>query len=255
MPITVSQLAIAPVKGLRLAPVDELDVRTTGAVGDRAYVVIDEHNELLLTARTPRLLQVAQRWDPRSGELTLGFPGSVQVTGAPVPGEAMSTALYNGRRVSGRLTRGPHSAALSEHLGSPVRLVALDPAEVGTDDFPVSLMSSASVAAVGEALGAAAPDPRRFRMTITIDGAEPWEENAWAGREIQIGEARLRVTEPVPRCVVTTRSPDSGRRDLPILKTLAELHGKRNVVFGVWCEVSAPGRVRRGDHVVGGGTA
>lgn len=255
MPITVSQLAIAPVKGLRLASADELDLRATGAVGDRAYVVIDEHNELLLTARTPRLLQVTQRWDPRSGDLTLGFPGGVQVTGAPVPGEAMSTALYNGRRVSGRLTHGPHSGALSEHLGRPVRLVALDPAEVGADDFPVSLMSSASMAAVGEALGAATPDPRRFRMTITVDGAEPWEENGWTGRDIQVGEPRLRVIEPVPRCVVTTRDPDRGRRDLPILKTLAELHGKRNVVFGVWCEVSAPGRVRRGDQVVADTTA
>lgn len=255
MPITVSQLAIAPVKGLRLAPVDELELRATGAVGDRAYVLVDENGKLLLTARTPRLLQVSQRWDPLSGALTLGFPGGAQVTAAPAPGEAMSTALYHGRRIGGRLTEGPHSGALSEHLGRPVRLVALDPAEQGADDFPVSLMSAASVAAVGAALGAAAFDPRRFRMTITVDGAEPWEENGWAGREIGIGRARLRVIEPVPRCVVTTRDPDRGRRDLPILRTLAELHGKRNVVFGVWCEVGAPGRVRRGDQVAVGGTA
>ncbi len=255
MPITVSALAIAPVKGLRLAPVDELDIRETGAVGDRAFVVVDEQNELLLTARTPQLLQVSQRWDSGSGELTLGFPGGEEVNAAPIPGEAVTTAQYDGRRVSGRLARGPHSGALSEHLGRDVRLVALDPAEVGADDSPVSLMSTASVSALGEALGVATPDPRRFRMTITVDGAAAWEENGWTGREIEVGDVRLRVVEPVPRCVVTTRDPDRGRRDLPILKTLAELHGKRNVNFGVWCEVSAPGRVRRGDQVVGGGTA
>ncbi|MDQ5833369.1 MAG: MOSC domain-containing protein, partial [Actinomycetota bacterium] len=73
--ITVSELAIAPVKGLRLTPVEELKLRTSGAVGDRAFVVVDEADHaLLLTARTPTLVQVAQRWDPVSGELTLSFP-------------------------------------------------------------------------------------------------------------------------------------------------------------------------------------
>jgi uncharacterized protein YcbX len=69
------------------------------------------------------------------------------------------------------------------------------------------------------------------------------------GRELAAGDAVLRVTEPVPRCVVTTRHPDSGRRDAPTLKRLAELRGKRDVTFGVWCEVVAPGRVRVGDQV------
>ena len=37
---------------------------------------------------------------------------------------------------------------------------------------------------------------------------------------------------------------------MPVLHTLAELRGKQNVTFGVWCEVERPGRVRRGDPVV-----
>jgi uncharacterized protein YcbX len=93
------------------------------------------------------------------------------------------------------------------------------------------------------------PDPRRFRMTITIDGVDAWEEHGWGGRELAVGDAVLRVTAPVPRCVVTTRDPEDGRRDLPTLKALAQLRGKDDVTFGVWCEVVAPGRVRRGDAV------
>jgi uncharacterized protein len=53
----------------------------------------------------------------------------------------------------------------------------------------------------------------------------------------------------VPRCAVTTRDPDTGRRDVPTLKALAQLRGKRDVTFGVWCDVVAPGRIRRGDAV------
>jgi uncharacterized protein len=250
MPITVSELAIAPVKGLRLTQADELEIQASGAVGDRAFVVVDDKSRLLLTTRTPRLVQVAQRWDPASGELTLSFPDGGEVSGVPRMGETVATGLYDGRRVSGRLVSGAHPEALSEHLGRPVRLVALDANEVGADDFPVTLMSTASVVALGEALDGGVPDPRRFRMTITVDGAAAWEEHAWAGREVDVGEVRLRIVDPVPRCVVTTRDPENGHRDVPVLQTLAKLRGKKNVSFGVWCETARPGWVRRGDPVV-----
>ena len=171
MPITVSDLAIAPVKGLRLAQADELEIGESGAVGDRAFVVVDENDGALMqTARTPTLVQVAQRWDPGSRELTLRFPDGAEVGGVPTPGKPVSTGLYDGRRVDGRLASGPHSEALSAHLGRPVRLLMLDRDEVGADDYPVTLMSSASVAALGGAMPGGIPDPRRFRMTITAGG-------------------------------------------------------------------------------------
>ena len=107
-----------------------------------------------------------------------------------------------------------------------------------------------TLAALAPALGGALPDPRRFRMTLTIDGVEAWGEDGWRGREVAIGDAaRLRVTAPVPRCVVTTRDPDDGHRDLPTLKALAELRGGWRAHFGVWCDVVAAGPVRRGDPV------
>jgi uncharacterized protein YcbX len=241
VPAAVTQLTTAPVKGLRVAAADELDIGPSGPAGDRAFLVVDEENRLLLSTRTPTLLQVAARWD--DGRLALTFPDGRVVAAVPEPGVAAATANYEGRRISGRLVDGEHAEALSDHLGRPVRLLARDPADRGADDAPVTLMSEASLYAVG------VPDPRRFRMTITIDGVGPWEEHGWGGRELAAGDAVLRVTEPVPRCVVTTRDPDSGRRDAPTLKRLAELRGKHDVTFGVWCEVVAPGRVRVGDQV------
>ena len=56
------------------------------------------------------------------------------------------------------------------------------------------------------------PDPRRFRMTMELDGCEPLEEDTWAGRRIEVGEAIVRMGDPVPRCVVTTLDPDRARR-------------------------------------------
>ena len=250
MPIIVSDLAIAPVKGLRLMRMDELEIGPTGPAGDRAFVVVDDQHALMQTSRTPTLLQVAQRWDPGSGELALRFADGSEVAAVPRPDQPISTGLYDGRRVSGRLVPGPHSEALSDHLDRRVWLVALDRTEVGADDFPVSLMSTASLDALSQALDGDVPDARRFRMSITVDGAGAWDENGWAGSEVDVGEVRVRIVEPVPRCVVTTRDPDEGRRDVPVLKALAALHGKKDVTFGVWCEVSRPGRVRLGDPVV-----
>ena len=239
--VTVTALAFAPVKGMRLAAADRLDLGPTGAAGDRAFLVVDDEDRLLLSTRTPALLEVAARWD--GGTLTLTFPDGRAVAAVPEPGRPVTTANYEGRPIAGRLVAGELAAALSEHLGRPVRLLARDPGERGADDAPVTLMSEASLAALG------VPDPRRFRMTITIDGVGPWEEHGWGGRELAAGDAVLRVTDPVPRCAVTTRDPESGRRDMPTLKALAELRGKDDVRFGVWCEVVAPGRVRVGDVV------
>jgi uncharacterized protein YcbX len=247
VPATVTELAIAPVKGLRVAGVDELDIGPAGPVDDRAFLVVDADNALLLTSRTPALLEVAARRE--DGMLTLTFPDGRAVAAVPEPGERAETANYEGRRIAGRLVDGELAEALSEHLQRPVRLLARDAADRGADDAPVTLMSQASLEALAPALDGALPDPRRFRMTITIDGVDAWEEHGWGGRELAVGAAVLRVTEPVPRCVVTTRDPERGRRDLPTLKALATLRGKDDVTFGVWCEVVAPGRIRVGDAV------
>jgi uncharacterized protein len=113
----------------------------------------------------------------------------------------------------------------------------------------VTLMSRASLEALAPALDGAVPDARRFRMTIAIDGVAAWEEHGWAGREIAAGEALLRGLDPVPRCVVTTRDPDAGTTDAPVLAALAQLRGKRDVTFGIWCAVLRPGAIRVGDPV------
>jgi uncharacterized protein YcbX len=247
MSATVTQLSIAPVKGMRLAAAEALELGPTGARGDRAFCVVDPETKLLLTTRTPGLLQIVPRWD---GEvLALSFPDGSEVAAPPALGARASTANYGGREIHGRLVGGAHADAVSAHLGRSVQLLARDEGERLADDAPVTLMSAASLAALAPALDGAAPDARRFRMTIAIDGVEAWEEHGWAGREIAAGEALLRGVDPVPRCVVTTRDPDDGRTDVPVLAALAALRGKRDVTFGIWCEVLRPGTVRIGDPV------
>ena len=111
-------------------------------------------------------------------------------------------------------------------------------------------MSEASLHALATEFSGTVPDSRRFRMTITVTGADAWAEHGWGGQQVTIGDITLRVLEPVPRCVVTTRNPESGATDARILHALAKLRGKDDITFGVWCEITQPGHIQLGDLVV-----
>jgi uncharacterized protein YcbX len=245
---TVAGLSIAPVKGLRLVDVDAVDLGPAGPAGDRAFHLREADGTIALTTRNARLVQVVPAWDAAREELALAFPDGSRVAAPVSLGEPVTTAYYDGRPVRGQVVEGPFGAAVSAFLGRPVSLVARAEDEVGGDDHPVTLMSTASLAALGAALGSDV-DGRRFRMTVTIEGVGPWEEHGWAGRAVRVGAAVLRVAAPTVRCVVTTRDPDVGRTDAPVLRALAGLRGKDDVTFGVWCDVVEPGAVRVGDAV------
>jgi uncharacterized protein len=249
MPVTVSQLAIAPVKGMRLQCISEVEFGQHGVAGDREFLVIGQDGKLLLTSHTPALLQVEPAWDPARNLLTLSFPDGDVVQGAPEPGARATIWTYDGREIPGWIIPGRLSAALSGYLGRPVHLFKRAPEHIGTDDQPVTLMSQASLQALAPEFNGTAPDSRRFRMTITIAGTDAWAEHAWRGQKVTIGEVILRVIAPVPRCVVTTRNPESGATDARILHALARLRGNSDITFGVWCDILRPGRIHVGSVV------
>ena len=58
-------------------------------------------------------------------------------------------------------------------------------------------------------------------MTFELEGCAPHEEDTWAGRRVRVGTALLRIYGQVPRCVVTTQSPETGLKDFETLKTIA----------------------------------
>ena len=250
MPVTVAELAVAPVKGMRLQSTSEVELGERGVTADRDFLVIGADGTLLLTSKAPALLQVEPAWDRDRNVLTLTFPDGEVIQDTPELGAAATTKMYDGREIPGWIVPGALSAALSSYLGRSVHLFKRAPEHLGNDDEPVTLMSQASLQALAPEFDGSAPDSRRFRMTITITGTEAWAEHAWQGQAVTIGEVILRVIAPVPRCVVTTRNPDSGATDARILHALARLRGKNDITFGVWCDILRSGRVHVGDLVM-----
>jgi uncharacterized protein len=250
VPVTVSQLSIAPVKGMRLQRTGEVQLEQHGITGDREFLVIGDDGKLLLTSHTPALLQVEPSWNRAQNVLTLAFPDGDVVHDTPEPGAHATTRMYDGREIPGWIIPGPLSAALSGYLGRAVHLFKRAPEHIGSDDEPVTLMSEASLQALAPEFNCTAPDARRFRMTITITGTDAWAEHGWRGQQVTIGKVILGVIAPVPRCAVTTHNPESGATDLRILHALARLRGKNDITFGVWCEILRPGRIHVGDAVM-----
>jgi uncharacterized protein len=253
VPVAVCQLAIAPVKGMRLQHVGEVQLGPHEVTGDRDFLVIGQDGKLLLTARTPALLSIEPAWDRARNALELRFPDGNVVQDTPEPGAPAVTRMYNGRKIPGWIIPGPLSDALSGYLGQQVHLFRRDQEHLGHDDQPVTLMSEASLRALAPEFNGTTPDQRRFRMTITITGIQAWAEHAWGGQNVSIGEVILRVVAPVPRCVITTRNPESGATDARVLHALARLRGKDDITFGVWCEIIRPGHIHVGDLVIPAG--
>jgi uncharacterized protein YcbX len=248
----VSRLSIAPVKGLALVHPEEVFVAPEGVAENRRFFLLEESGEWVGARKDGRLLTIRPAYATDPEWLSLGFPDGSEVAGEVRLGDAVATDMW-GVELTGRVVEGPWADALSRFLGRPVRLVRADRPGVDRDFGPVTLVSEASLAELARRSGAnGAVDGRRFRMLVGVDGCAAHEEDGWCGRRIAIGEAVVRVLEPVARCVLTTVNPATGVRDLDTLREIKDYRGLRegkNIDFGVVGDVVRPGRVRVGDPV------
>jgi uncharacterized protein len=252
---TVSWLSVAPVKGLALTRRDELALESFGALENRRFHLLDERGRFVngLTRLERSLFAVVPRWEPDADTLSLTFPDGSIVDGRIELGEPVSTWFYN-RAEPGRIVEGPWAQALSGYAGRELRLARTDEPGRAVDraDGSVSIVSDASVDELARQAGVDDADARRFRMLVGVQGGEPHVEDTWIGRDVRFGEAVVRVHEQVARCAITTKNPDTGERDLDTLRVINAYRGTRGrkqIDFGVYGEVVAPGRVRVGDRV------
>lgn len=255
MTARVAWISVAPVKGMALDGRHEVQLEPAGVRDNRRFHVIGEGGRLLNGKQLGELQQIRASWDEEAGTLTFRFPDGSVADGRVELGEPVSTNFY-GRDVPGRLVVGPWSAALTSFVGRELRLVRPEQAGDGVDRgrAGVSILSTGSLEAMRVAAGLSEPiDFRRFRMLFGVEGIGPHEEDSWVGRRVRIGDAVVAVRGNVGRCIVTSRHPETGVRNLPTLDVLAEyrdgVETTEPLPFGVWGRVETPGRVALGDPV------
>lgn len=181
----------------------------------------------------PAATAVTCRYEESAGEITLEHPRFPPISANPTSQDGANAIIdWIGK--------------LDPPL-APVAIHAAPKRGLSDTDFPsISLINLASLLALGQ-FTPAPISPLRWRANLMMDGAEPWQEFAWIGRELFIGEARLRVVEPIKRCKMTMCDPMSGERDLPMLELLKKATGSEN--FGVYCEVTRTGDIAPGSPI------
>lgn len=183
-------------------------------------------------AKSPALMAVESTLDEASATVTLTHPGRDAITFRPDDPADLPRFLDWVRPLT----------APSRAL--PTRIVSAGRGMTDSDFPSVSILSNASLADLSARMGVAL-SPHRFRGNLWLEGAAPWEEFDWIGREIRIGGATLRIDERITRCVATKVDPATGTPDADTLSTLETAFGHQD--FGVYATVIEGGEIATGD--------
>jgi uncharacterized protein YcbX len=239
----IARINVTAVKSLALDHPVAVELTTAGAVDDRRFFLVDDGGRLYNAKRDTLLVRSRATWHRTTGALTVLLPDGVSVAAEVAYDRDMVTEIY-GRSVSGRRVVGPWAEALSDVAGRAVTLVERVEGAWATDSRPATLMGQSSLAVFGD-------DGRRFRMLFELDGMSAYEEDTWRSRRLRIGEIVLLAGEPTPRCVVPSANPDTGAKDMDMLRELLAVRGPidGDPCLGVYAEVLEPGVVRVGDEV------
>ncbi|HEY8583303.1 MAG TPA: MOSC domain-containing protein [Capillimicrobium sp.] len=249
----VTLLSTTPVKGLRMQHPEAVELGASGARGDRVFFLLDADGRLTSITRNGPLARFTATWDEQERWLTLTDDAGGAWAADVELGDPVTVDFYGHRQVHGRVVRGPWAEVLGEAAGRPLTLVQADGPGRATDVEPVTLLGEGSLRALERASGLDEVDPRRFRMLIGFSSDEGHLEDTWKGRVVTVGGATLEVGGPVPRCAATTRHPETGRRDAPIVRAIKRYRGRQEtgfgpgVPFGVYARVVEGGTVRLGD--------
>ena len=257
--VIVAEIYTAPVKSLAVQNRNAVQVGPQGIPEDRRYYLIDQRGRLLTQREMGKLTQIKASFDVASGQLDLEFPDGPAVSAKVELGQAVTTRIW-GRQVQGNVLRGDWETALSQFCGEPAMLAASESPGQCFDEFPVSLLSRASLHRLGQQAGKLGAtlgsrpgdlDVCRFRPTFLLEGCEPHEEDSWIGRTLGIGkELQIQVVSQDPRCAIITQNPATGEPDVDTLGLIRSYRPKSAAAyFGVYAVVLHPGAVAAGDEI------
>jgi len=255
-----------PVKSMMGEVLLSTDITEKGILGDRSYALIDKETGKIVSAKNPKL------WPDM-------FAFRSRYTQSPMTGNGLSTAaitLPDGSVVT--TDQANANVTLSSALGREVEIISqvpndpqleeywpdmeeLDHRDIVTDEnMPagtfydlaiVHLLTRSTLEKLASIYPEGEFEVRRFRPNIVVntesDQAD-FIENEWIGKTIAIGNnVRLKITEPCPRCVMTTLPQGNLPRDVGILRAAAQ---NNDAHVGVYTEVIHTGTVHCDDAVI-----
>ena len=251
MTVSIQKIHVSPVKSMGLINFDEVHISEHGILEDRRFFLMDAENRLVTQRQIGMLTQILADYMPRPEQLALQFPDGQLISAEPVLGQPVQAMIW-GRFVTGNVLEGDWNDAISEFCGQPIRIVRAHEPGTSYDEFPVSMMSQATINHLSDLTnGEKTFDSRRFRPNLLLSGGEAHVEDEWVGQSIRIGrQLRLRIVSRDPRCAITTLDPSTGERDFDTVRLILSYRPNlRAAYLGVYAIVEQPGTVAVGDEV------
>ena len=247
MGTTVVDICRYPVKGLSAESLEQISLTPGESLPhDRRFALahgstkFDTRNpqwlpksNFLMLMRDEKLAQLRAAFEPEIGMLTIERGGkqvvrakATEPIGRTLIGQFFASFMAEASRGTPRLVEAPG------HMFS---------------DVPEKCLSIINLASVRdlERVMRRPVDPLRFRGNIYLEGLPAWAEFGWAGQDISLGTARLKVTAPINRCGATNVDPETAARDLNV--PLALQNGFGHVKMGIYAAVTGAGEISKGD--------
>lgn len=284
---SISGLYRFPVKSMGGEQVEVAELTGGGILGDRAYAIIDSETGKVASAKSvrhfPGLLDCKAAFvtEPRTGDelpaVIIALPDGTTVTSdsgdadrvlsrhfnrpvtlASTAPEDFTIDMYH-PDVEGADPGGKKDEFGAQKLGAALfaSMGVQSPVPVGSffDVFPVSVLTTSTLAQLQQLEPETNFDLRRFRMNVIVETEQPgFVENEWVGHELLLGDrVRLGIAMADPRCVMTTLAQDDLAADMDVMRALVR-HNKIPVgdlgqrpVAGVYAGVVMQGELRTGD--------
>jgi len=269
---TVAALNRYPVKSMQGESLAEVEVTPDGFADDRTWALRDIETGKLVSAKRPRPwgavlgCTATGTGDDVCIELPSGERFGIHDGGLSVALEALFGRIVAVERWE-RHQQGAYDSEWPEVEG--VTLVGdlelptnLTGEGAGFVDLGVlHVLSTTSMQTLAEADPELVVDVRRFRPSILLEtpGAAGFPENDdWEGATLRFGDgpdaAEVTLTEPAPRCMMTTLAQGDLPRQPGVLQALARINRRTNdfgsfACLGAYATVARPGVVRAGDAV------
>jgi uncharacterized protein len=255
------------------------DATEGGFIGDRAYALIDNSTGKIASAKNPRkwarLFDCHASFVEPPGKNHPMPPVWIMLPdGSNIKSDQPNTNVILSRFFEREVTlseTAPDSPALEEYWPDIDGLahretvtdesIALSSPKGSFFDYAVvHVLTTNTLNRLRELYPQGRFEARRFRpnMIVAVGNGEPdFVENSWVGLNVEIGKTLLlKVTNPCPRCVMTTLPQADLPQDHGILRTAAQHNqpyvptlGLAMPSVGVYANVLRSGPVHRGDHV------
>lgn len=261
--ITLTRLFIHPVKSMRGLHLSHAQVLETGLAFDRIFMVTEPNGTFITARQYPEMVRFTPAVLPDG--LFLQAPDGSQslIRFGDFTPQEQPTEVW-GNHFTSRIAPEEINQWLSRFFPREVQLRWIGPqpsrrvkrlpaVPLGfADGYPFLLTNSASLHDLQQRCPASIR-MEQFRPNLVVNGAAAWDEDSWA--EIAIGGVTFEVPKPCSRCVLTTVSPESGRKhvDGQPLATLQRFRsaqdGSGDIDFGLNLVARNSGVIRVGDEV------